>query len=106
MANSTLHLRLTPTASLEDHVLISRLGRAVETDPQVTIEEEDMDREKAASFYKPHPNESFIELGKGGLKTTEDPYELFLKDALHRAWGIKVGDLQEMLKEKSDLGTG
>ena len=46
---------LRGTSDLDANVLMSRLGRAVETDPRIILHKEDIDPKKAESFYKPHP---------------------------------------------------
>eukprot|EP00435_Cladocopium_sp_Y103_P022037 s2688_g5.t1 len=76
LANFALERSLEGTVGLDDHVAISRLGRAIETDPQVIAHKEDVDREKAASFYESHPHQLFIDRVGDELQNLEDPFDL------------------------------
>ena len=105
LADLALSDSLRGTAALDDNVLISRLGRAAETDPRIILHKEEIDRKKAESFYQEHPYGEFIQevekaCGEAGV---DSPYDIFLKDILHRAWGIPKKELPDMLAQKEKI---
>ena len=62
LANMSLDASLSGSSDAEDHGLISRLGRAVETDPRIILSKEELSRSNAASLYADRPQEAFMKL--------------------------------------------
>lgn len=56
----SLGTSLNGTKNISDHILISRLGRAFETDPRVILTKDELSKSKAQSLYVEHPNNDFI----------------------------------------------
>ena len=106
LANMSLDASLSGSSDAEDHGLISRLGRAVETDPRIILSKEELSRSNAASLYADRPQEAFMKLVDDHvLRAQIDPFELFGREVLKLAWGIyrPSAPYQELLKEKDSL---
>ncbi len=84
-------------------MLISQLGRAVETDPKIILSKDELSRSKAMSFYADHPQQECMDFLDERL--LKDPFELFGRKVLPLAWGIHrpSASYPDLLREKAIL---